>query len=347
MHLQQWRQAYNALSGARGGAKGRWGGLTGCEPRGRRSRHARSRPHKRHAPPQPLAAAAHVARVATACCPRTHAHTSAEAVKHKRDSWQTWENYAVVAVRVQQWQAAVRALAQVLGLSQGQRVDLAVLSALVGQVEAGRGGAAAAAAGSETQQEQAQQPDAALAAEGATPTEPAAAPGESSAELSEQAAALGELATDGGNTLDDPEAVARRDARAHEVLEQSVGQLTRQVAASVSGDSAFWEVYARWVRWELGWGGQAQPCCGLGISGIAQRRPVPHAHPRHPTPPPLQVSDGGRLPRCSQGVPAEARARAGRPGLAGQPRGLRDVCGRVAGAVPRLCTGVWQGGCRS
>ena len=30
-------------------------------------------------------------------------------MKHKRDSWQTWENYAQVAVRVQQWQTAVRA----------------------------------------------------------------------------------------------------------------------------------------------------------------------------------------------------------------------------------------------
>ena len=185
----------------------------------------------------------------------------AEAVKHKRDSWQTWENYAQVAARVGQWQTAVRALQQVLVLSDGRRLDLAVLTALVEQVEAAKkgeaGGAAAAADDSEQQQQQQQQQqssvaasDAAPAAEGAAPAAAAAAEpaaGEGSSEMADLASALGELSTGGapGQPLSDPEAVQRAEERAQEVLQQSVGNLMKQVAATVSGDSAFWEVYAR------------------------------------------------------------------------------------------------------
>lgn len=180
-------------------------------------------------------------------------------MKHKRDSWQTWENYAQVAARVGQWQTAVRALQQVLVLSDGRRLDLAVLTALVEQVEAAKkgeaGGAAAAADDSEHQQQQQQQSsvaasDAAPAAEGAAPAAAAAsepAAGEGSSEMADLASALGELSTGGapGQPLSDPEAVQRAEERAQEVLQQSVGNLMKQVAATVSGDSAFWEVYAR------------------------------------------------------------------------------------------------------
>lgn len=187
----------------------------------------------------------------------------AEAVKHKRDSWQTWENYAQVAARISQWQAAARALGQVLLLSNGQRLDLAVLAALVGQVEVGRsGGSAAAGEGDEqTQQQQlsaaASGGDAAMAAEGAAPAaDPAAGGGgEAASGMAELATALGEMSTSGGSSgaqaaaadaaAASAEALEKADARAAEVLEQSVGSLMKQVAASISGDSAFWEVYAR------------------------------------------------------------------------------------------------------
>ncbi|KAL4448097.1 hypothetical protein ABPG75_005316 [Micractinium tetrahymenae] len=198
-----------------------------------------------------------------------------EAVKHKRDSWQTWENYAQVSVRCKQWQTAVRALQQVLALSAGQRVDLTVVAALVGQVEAGRSGS-----GSDGNQQQQQQPeeqqqqgsDAAMAAEGAMPGAAAGDAADASAAadsggLAELAAALGELGVSAGPGGGAPEgqaeaqaeAVAKAEARAQEVLEQSVGHLMKGIAASVSGDSAFWELYARYQT-ALGYPDAAKEC---------------------------------------------------------------------------------------
>lgn len=210
-------------------------------------------------------------------------------MKHTRDSWQTWENYAAVAVRVQQWQPAIRALAQVLALSAGQRTDLTVLSALVAQVEAGRRG--------EQQQEQQASAahdtsDAAVAAEGATPaddSEAAAGEGEGGGELAELATALGELSTSNGTARGSAsaadaaaaaaEAVQKADARAQEVLEQSVGQLMKQVAATASGDSAFWEAYARCV-WL-----PAEPSGLLACASPRPHRLLPIARPRRCPPP--------------------------------------------------------------
>ena len=37
-----------------------------------------------------------------------------EAVKYKRDSWQTWSNYAAAAVKTESFQAAARAVEQVI-----------------------------------------------------------------------------------------------------------------------------------------------------------------------------------------------------------------------------------------
>jgi hypothetical protein len=185
-------------------------------------------------------------------------------VKHKRDSWQTWENYAQVAVRVQQWQTAVRALQKVLVLSAGKRVDLEVVAAVVGQVEAGRG------LGGASQQQPEQQPsaadsggDAAAAAEGsgAPAADADGAAGEQGSGLEELAAAFGELSAanesgaGGAETAAAAAAAAdaaaetqqKADARGQEILEQAVGGLMKQVAGSISGDSAFWEIYARWV----------------------------------------------------------------------------------------------------
>ena len=36
-----------------------------------------------------------------------------EAVKYRRDSWQTWSNYALAAVRTGAWQQALRGAQQV------------------------------------------------------------------------------------------------------------------------------------------------------------------------------------------------------------------------------------------
>jgi hypothetical protein len=189
---------------------------------------------------------------------------AAEAVKHKRDSWQTWENYAQVAVRVQQWQTAVRALQQVLVQSEGQRVDLGVLAALVGQVEAGRGsGPGSEAAVNAAEQAAARDSsDAAAAAEADSPADPAvsAAAESSGAGMADLVAAFGELngrgeqegATSGGAgggsataAAEAADALQKADARSQAMLEQAVGNLLKQVAATVSGASAFWEVYAR------------------------------------------------------------------------------------------------------
>lgn len=251
MHLQHWRQAFNALSGAWWclGRRVYEDGCTctcplfGLMP----SRQHVALPHSRYIP---------------------NPAVPAEAVKHKRDSWQTWENYAQVAARVGQWQTAVRALQQVLVLSEGKRLDLSVLAALVDQVEAASkgeaGGAAAAAEGGEQQQQQQPPSDAAPAADGlasAAAAEPAAAEG--SSEMADLASALDALSTGGapGNLLSDPEAVQRAEQRAQEVLQQSVGNLLKQVAATASGDSAFWEVYARW--------GMRAACCSSLVGALS------------------------------------------------------------------------------
>lgn len=219
-------------------------------------------------------------------------------MKHKRDSWQTWENYAQVAARVGQWQAAVRALGQVLALSSGQRLDLATLAALVGQVEAARSGAAPPADGQQPAEQQPaeqrgpQQSDAAVAAEGAAPAaDPAATGGEAPSGLAELAAALGELSTSGGtgggadpaDAAAQAEAVAQAEARAAAVLEQAVGGLLKQVAATASGDSAFWEVYARCAGWRLGaaqatWLPACLPCpCCICTPAAPARDETPSA----------------------------------------------------------------------
>ena len=198
----------------------------------------------------------------------------AEAVKFRRDSWQTWENYAQVAATIRQWQPAVRALQQVLALSQGQRLDLGVVAALVAHVEQGRGvggndgGGEGAGGGS----------DAALAAEGSS------APAEVDGGEAEQAlaAALGELSTVAavgtGGGLDaaatvaqqqqqqelhkpPQEEVERADERSRGVLEQAVGGLLKQAAATINGDSEFWGLYARWVAGEEG----MQTCMPTGL----------------------------------------------------------------------------------
>lgn len=261
MHQGAWPQAFNALSGAGGGGcRGGTGALRGVEHEGvswgaarRAAKELARRGLACHAPTRP---ATRPTRWPPSCPP-------AEAVKHKRDSWQTWENYGQVAARVGQWQTAVRALGQVLALSSGQRLDLATLAALVGQVEAARRSdvppADGAQPGGQQEQQEQQQSDAAVAAEGAAPAaDPAAASSEASGGLAELATALGELSTGGAradpaDTAAQAEAQARADARGQAVLEQSVGSLLKQVAATASGDSAFWEVYARWVG-RRGWG---------------------------------------------------------------------------------------------
>lgn len=58
-------------------------------------------------------------------------HASEQAVKHKRDSWQTWDNYALAAAKGGAPAAAVRGLAEVSG-SRGQEEE--------GRRRGGRGG---------------------------------------------------------------------------------------------------------------------------------------------------------------------------------------------------------------
>ncbi len=78
-----------------------------------------------------------------------------QATKHKRDSWQTWENYAQAALHTGALLQAVRALAQVLELTSGQRLMMPLAARLVEALEeqqqaaeapAGDGSSAAAAA---------------------------------------------------------------------------------------------------------------------------------------------------------------------------------------------------------
>eukprot|EP00887_Chlorella_sp_A99_P004614 scaffold4.g4614.t1 len=218
MHLARWPQAFNALSG-KGAAGARRGGAREASVAG--------------------------------------AGSARQAVKHKRDSWQTWENYAQVAARVGQWQAAAHA---VLALSEGKQLDLGVLSSLVDQVERSRGlgDPSAAAAGPAAAAAEAEGAAAAARGHAAPAAESAAAAdaaadggGEAEAAL---AAALGRLlaaaperAAPAAGQGSDAQEVAAADVRAARVTEQAVGAALKQAAGSVGGQSVFWKVYARYL----------------------------------------------------------------------------------------------------
>lgn len=172
-----------------------------------------------------------------------------EAVKQKRDSWQTWENYAAVAVKVGEWQVACRAAGQVVALSNGERVDLEVLKALVQEVERGFLGPKDAA----------DYENSALEMRDMNGKEEDDVEGQNGGDDGGAAAAAAALATmstsDEGmsqpSTL--PSASAPGDAASEEAaahaaatLRNLVGKLMKQVAGGAAGDSAFWGVYARY-----------------------------------------------------------------------------------------------------
>ena len=215
-----------------------------------------------------------------------------------------------------QWQVAVRALRQVLALSQGQRLHLGILAEIVGEVERGRGvappallpardaaapapadsaaggavaGSAAAAAegavppaaAAEAQQaQQAQQGEgteeaedgagmaalaAALASMGSSPAGSAGAAG--TAEHDAAAAALGCRA--------DPATLAAAEEHGRQALERMLGMLLKEgassTASSTAGDSAFWELYGRWVQpkaWEVVRGWRVTSLCAPGMGVV-------------------------------------------------------------------------------
>ncbi|DBB11777.1 hypothetical protein WJX82_011005 [Trebouxia sp. C0006] len=58
-----------------------------------------------------------------------------EAVKYKRDSWQTWANYGQAAAQTGNNLPAARAVQKVMELTQGQRVEVEILAVLVQQMQ--------------------------------------------------------------------------------------------------------------------------------------------------------------------------------------------------------------------
>lgn len=59
-------------------------------------------------------------------------HASEQAIKYKRDSWQTWENYATAAAKAGVMPACVRALSQVRSMCEGHlMVGPAFLAGLI------------------------------------------------------------------------------------------------------------------------------------------------------------------------------------------------------------------------
>ena len=94
------------------------------------------------------------------------------------------------------------------------------------------------------------------------------------------------------------------------------------------------------ARHTLLWSLQNRSCWSVATARL------PPAHPLLTTaitPHPEQVPGRAGPPRRRQGVPAQARACAGRRGLAGQPRALCHVCWRIRGAVPRVPAGAAAG----
>ncbi|KAL3155216.1 hypothetical protein ABBQ32_013155 [Trebouxia sp. C0010 RCD-2024] len=61
-----------------------------------------------------------------------------EAVKYKRESWQTWSNYGQAAAQTGNAIPAARAVQKVLELTQGQQVEKEILAVLVRQMQEGR-----------------------------------------------------------------------------------------------------------------------------------------------------------------------------------------------------------------
>jgi tetratricopeptide (TPR) repeat protein len=57
-----------------------------------------------------------------------------EATKHARETWQMWENYAAVAVKVEEYPTAARALDHMVSLTRGDNFDLHVLGSLTNRV---------------------------------------------------------------------------------------------------------------------------------------------------------------------------------------------------------------------
>jgi len=65
-----------------------------------------------------------------------------EATKQAHDSWQTWENLAMVAAKVGRFQQSARALVRVMDLTGGAKLHVATLSTLVERCKEARAGTA-------------------------------------------------------------------------------------------------------------------------------------------------------------------------------------------------------------
>lgn len=223
------------------------------------------------------------------------AHDHHHPPSHPRSNHPILPHPASLRYQVHQWQVSVRALREVLGLSQGQRAHLGILGEIVGEIEraraapstdaAGAAGAlpAAAAAAAATGSSAG---SAAAAAEGVTaapraaPLQPSGAEeaaadqeGADEAEpstegveaLAQALASVGSMGTGSSSSTGapsntqqqapaaaaaswrNPEVLAAAEAHAKEALERAAGLLLKEVAGTAAGDSAFWELYARWV----------------------------------------------------------------------------------------------------
>lgn len=243
---------------------------------------------------------------------------------HPRSNHPIPPHPASLRSQVHQWQVSVRALREVLGLSQGQRAHLGILGEIVGEIEraraapsadaAGAAGAhpaaAAAAAAAATGSSAG---TAAAAAEGATaapraaPLQPSGAEeaaadqeGADEAEpstegveaLAQALASVGSMGTGSSSSTGapsntqqqapaaaaaswrNPEVLAAAEAHAKEALERAAGLLLKEVAGTGAGDSAFWELYARWVLVVgLKYGFQTRELCARWArSAVCRRR---------------------------------------------------------------------------
>jgi tetratricopeptide (TPR) repeat protein len=168
-----------------------------------------------------------------------------EAVKHNRNSWHTWDNYAGVAVKVGEWQAAARAIGQVVGLSQGQRLDISVLAAVVSQLEKVKSGRASL--------DSKKSSDITTEEEDALEEEPVSVVvggQETTEEELQMAASLDALTLPSFSETAEPSLYSIHKAEAEERSNESflrmVGNLMKQIASTAAGDSVFWAQYARY-----------------------------------------------------------------------------------------------------
>lgn len=194
-----------------------------------------------------------------------------EAVKYKRESWQTWENFAMAAAHVGEWQAVVRGLSHALTLSRGERMQPGILAAVVSHVDDvyplilkadacqdEPGGQEDSRAfdhsvldesdnGSDTDRRQCSTTSERETEQSFQMSKPSAGKTELTS-LHVVDAKIFEENHPVHSEKVSPDSGLLAEANSAKFFVEAVKKLMKQIANTASGDSVFWEIYARFYR---------------------------------------------------------------------------------------------------